>query len=297
MLAYDWTYDSSTDRPMEQRFHITYRALSRTPMSWRDEVLAAAKRIADTETRPLLVCLSGGIDSEVLARAFMELGVPFTALTVEFTDGTNAHDIAYADKFCQRHGIKQEIMKLDPAYHFAQGIDRWVKAGYEAYSFYRYMQLYLVERAERMGCVSIHGGGTDCQTYFTHDDEICFKQNPGLICVLQWMQRKNSRHYPYFFTSTPEMCAAYQQIDVIETLLRNPDYFRSATKSSVSLEKQIVMHALWPGMETRDKYTGFEFLQQQADVKAAEMARLFPHLGKKYFPIRLVRQQLGLKPL
>ena len=198
---------------------MTYKPLTRAPMRWREEVLATAQHIADSETRPLVVCMSGGIDSEVIARAFIELGVSFSALTAEFTDGSNTHDTDHARRFCAAQGITQHWLKLDPVQAFGDGMERWISDGYEAWSPYRYLQLYLLERAERLGACSVHGGGTDCQTYFTVNDQICYKQNSGVVCALQWMARNHQRHYPYFYSSTPEMVAAYQQIDLIAVML------------------------------------------------------------------------------
>jgi hypothetical protein len=297
MLAYDWHYDSHSTASAAQRFTMTYKPLTRAPMRWREEVLATAQHIADSETRPLVVCMSGGIDSEVIARAFIELGVSFSALTAEFTDGSNTHDTDHARRFCAAQGITQHWLKLDPVQAFGDGMERWISDGYEAWSPYRYLQLYLLERAERLGACSVHGGGTDCQTYFTVNHQICYKQNSGVVCALQWMARNHQRHYPYFYSSTPEMVAAYQQIDLIAVMLRDSNYFRSFSRSSYSPEKQIVMHAQWPGMAPRPKYDGFENIRAQADSVSRSMADRFPHLCKRWFPVNDMRAQLGMEPL
>ena len=105
---------------------MTYKPLTRAPMRWREEVLATAQHIADSETRPLVVCMSGGIDSEVIARAFIELGVSFSALTAEFTDGSNTHDTDHARRFCAAQGITQHWLKLDPVQAFGDGMERWI---------------------------------------------------------------------------------------------------------------------------------------------------------------------------
>jgi len=59
-----------------------------------------------------VLALSGGIDSEVTAETFYELGVPFRALTQRLFKGANDHDIIYAAKYCKDRNIELKIVDL-----------------------------------------------------------------------------------------------------------------------------------------------------------------------------------------
>lgn len=59
-----------------------------------------------------VLALSGGIDSEITAETFYELGIPFRALTQSLFDGTNKHDTMYAVKYCKDRSITHHVLNL-----------------------------------------------------------------------------------------------------------------------------------------------------------------------------------------
>ena len=59
-----------------------------------------------------VLALSGGIDSEVTAETFYELGVPFRAVIQRLFKGANDHDIIYAVKYCQDRKIPFKVIDL-----------------------------------------------------------------------------------------------------------------------------------------------------------------------------------------
>ena len=67
-------------------------AKSGEALDWLAETRRTARRIAERTTKPIYLCMSGGIDSEVAAEAFLAEKIPFTALTLSYK-GINDHDI------------------------------------------------------------------------------------------------------------------------------------------------------------------------------------------------------------
>lgn len=59
-----------------------------------------------------VLALSGGIDSEVTAETFYELGIPFRAVTQRLFEGTNDHDIVFAMKYCKDRNIDLTVVNL-----------------------------------------------------------------------------------------------------------------------------------------------------------------------------------------
>ncbi len=59
-----------------------------------------------------VISMSGGIDSEVTAEVFYELGIPFRALIQRLFKGANDHDIIFAVKYCQDRKIPFKIVDL-----------------------------------------------------------------------------------------------------------------------------------------------------------------------------------------
>lgn len=64
-----------------------------------------------------LLYLSGGMDSELVANAFLEKNIKFKTVVFEYIDDngniTNLHDVSYAYKYCKKHGIVPEIVQIN----------------------------------------------------------------------------------------------------------------------------------------------------------------------------------------
>jgi len=74
-----------------------------------DLVIAFAAKHAKYK---FVIAMSGGIDSEITAETFHQLGIPFRAVTQRLFDGTNDHDSIYAVKFCRDRKIEHRIISL-----------------------------------------------------------------------------------------------------------------------------------------------------------------------------------------
>lgn len=59
-----------------------------------------------------VITMSGGIDSEVTAETFYQLGIPFRVLILSLFEGMNRGDIIWAVKWCKDREIEYTIVKL-----------------------------------------------------------------------------------------------------------------------------------------------------------------------------------------
>src|SRR5688500_16123155 len=78
------------------------------------EAVEAAKLNGSRLINPVL-CLSGGLDSEAMALAFLNANVPFEAAIMAFTGGLNQYDVTHALDFCAEHKIPYQIIEMDAA--------------------------------------------------------------------------------------------------------------------------------------------------------------------------------------
>lgn len=86
------------------------------PLSFRSECIRAAKLIFENTYLPIRVCLSGGLDSQVVALAFKHAGVPFEVCTVRLLfEGkvVNQHDVANADLLAQSLDMKPFVIEVN----------------------------------------------------------------------------------------------------------------------------------------------------------------------------------------
>jgi hypothetical protein len=74
--------------------------------SWRDECIQAARDIASSTNKPLLLGFSGGLDSQAAWLSFKEAGIPVKAMFCHYVVGKNQHDYVVAKQFAKKHGIE-----------------------------------------------------------------------------------------------------------------------------------------------------------------------------------------------
>lgn len=93
-----------------------YRRASYVPTSFKDECHKVALDISNyarSKNTVPVVLLSGGLDSEVVVRSFLEVGREFEVLTTRFSNNLNHHEISYVKKFCNKNKIPIEYFDLD----------------------------------------------------------------------------------------------------------------------------------------------------------------------------------------
>jgi hypothetical protein len=282
MMAYNYS--------LEPQFSVTFNPCTRTPKSWSEEVNNTAQTIAASTDKPLYVLMSGGIDSEMVAHAFLDNGIKFKALTLKHTAGTNSHDTSWADIFCEKNNIQQEILELDTD-TFDTMIERYISQGYRSTNIYHYMQLYILEYVESMGGFAVGGAGE--QIYYTIDNVIHLKVNPSYTLGRQWCQRNNTWHQLWFNLDNPEIYAAYMQIDIVDVMLKDPAYY--VNENPASTEKIIILHKQWPKMWKRAKFSGFEKIQKTyRDPTEKKLKERFPDIVDLCIPVTTIKEQLGI---
>jgi len=93
-----------------------YSKASHIPTSFREECNTTALQLADQAkslNRLPMILLSGGLDSEVVAKTFIDANIDFQPVTFRFTNELNIHEINYVEKFCKRHNLKPRYLDID----------------------------------------------------------------------------------------------------------------------------------------------------------------------------------------
>ncbi len=83
------------------------------PQSFREECLATARLIRESTRLPIDVLFSGGVDSEITLRSFIEAGIPVRVLSLRFAGGLNSHDTEWVERSCSRLGVEPKFVDLD----------------------------------------------------------------------------------------------------------------------------------------------------------------------------------------
>jgi len=232
----------------EDIWHVKYGRCERDPSDFRSECVNAARLIREATTLPIYICFSGGMDSEIVVRSFMEANIPITCLIASFDD-LNQHDISYAFEFCSRHSLPYEVHRIN--------IPRFWKED-------------LMEYAIKTNCISpqlpvIMWLADKVKGHVVLGSGECYMvRNEKSIWEL-WEKEKIAswyRHFmvsdkegtPGFFQYTPELMLSFITDDVINMDLN--------IGSSTYYEKKKVYNKYWNDLIERPIHTGFEAFKE-----------------------------------
>lgn len=282
LVNFNYSYSPDQSQDIDSRFQLNFNPVTRPVQHWVDELLATARLIADSTDKPLYLCLSGGIDSEVMARTFIKQNIPFKALIVD--NGHNSHDTRFAWDFCQVNNIETVKKSID-----LTNLHKKFYKKYASTNIFRYLQINLIDIVEQLGGTAVLGGGE--QIYYTVNNQVHIKYDPGFILPIEYCRINGLKHFPYFHMTTPELLASYMKLDIIELLLKQPRYFLD--HHVLSIEKILIYHGYWPGMARRSKYNGWENQLRLRQYIEQELQELYPDHMPKFIPVSRVKSQLG----
>jgi hypothetical protein len=299
-LAFTYTYSNATNDPVEERFQLNFSPVRRPLLPWKDEVYNTVKTIAANSTKPLYVAMSGGIDSEIIAKALLENSIPFSAITLEYADKLNSHDIQYAKDFCKEHSIHQEIVTVDPHYLYTTKMEEYINQGYHARNLYRYLQLFIVETVENLNGTVILGAET--QAYYLLDNKLHIRYSTEIVNTIDWCNNRNTDHCINFFLHNPELYASYLLLPSVASVLNSPEQCHNDVRqdqlknvpSGSSPEKELAYRSVWPDLIKRPKYNGFENLRNLRNITQNILRARFLDVGYVYIPVETIKTQLGI---
>jgi hypothetical protein len=295
-FTYGWGEKGTSEGP----FWIRFDRCTRKPDTWKEEIYRAARSVAASTTKPLWLCSSGGIDSEVMCRAFHDQNIPFSVLTLRHMGGTNMYDIRFAVEWCKARGVQHEIRDIDMVAFLTKGMDRFVQDGYPTEKPLHYMKMLMFEMIDEMGGFGVIGSGE--QRYIV--DPAIEKPTPqdvhldlgvGYIASVEWCRRNNRMHEPFFMHHTAELNLAFLEDPFVEFALRNPAPFRSLFNRFYI--KQFVYHTVWLDLVPRVKYTGFEGVSAISIPAMERLRRIFgARIQSAKIPIPMLLDQLRPLP-
>jgi hypothetical protein len=266
---YKWGWGNewySTPKSPTSKFQISLTSAG-TCDSFHDETMRAILDISAKSSKPIVVGLSGGIDSQVICLALMEAKVPFTTCTMRWysNDGQviNFDDVSYAIKFCRMHNIKH-IVDDGNLHNFLSGLGS--RAAEDCcLQFYRALtQVFLADKFKDSHTVVIGGGNV---VFDIEGDELFVDIDSTVI--QQYLLENDIEGTTQFFKYTPELILS--QINN-ETCLAFLDAYQSlysayAENSKTpywswrlfsSYVKPLIYQTNWDGLLHRSKQHGFE---------------------------------------
>lgn len=243
--------------------NVHYSRCSSSPLSFPEECKRAASLIYQNSLglKPNLA-FSGGIDSEVMVRSFIEANVPFDITILKFEQDLNEHDIIYAIDYCTRHSLQYNIVNLDIKKFWASDDFREVAYRTKCVSPQITTHIWLMEQ---MDGLPVFGCGEPVLT----KDPPAWKLWESERQMA--MFRTNKIAVPLFFHYLPEQMYSFLESPFIRWLINGTHPYSGkncptcGTETTQSL-KPLIYKQWFPNLVKRQKFNGFEsvdWLDQQ----------------------------------
>jgi len=280
-LKFGWGDGVYNFNDKDQKFWLTPGKVNYIPTSFKDECLRSARLIRETFDRPILVGLSGGIDSEVTARSFLEAGIPFeVAITnIIYKDEiVNKHDTQYAISFATKYGIKCNRVNVD----FNQAVDRFTRIRatnnpcepYYKTNISNICNVSMFEHFQHDYLCIKGAGDLVINAYRKYNQTtppqygLYVGESPSATeTAVYEMSHRNSSTVINFFCYTPEAWLAW----LLDTDVRHWVRYEKALMGPHSwmnnyAMKAFVLFKIWPDMEARPKLTGYELIPEYNEL-------------------------------
>ena len=222
--------------------------------SWRDELIRTADHVLHEYGKELVVFVSGGTDSEIVVRNFLDIGYKPRCVTIKFDNDYNAPDVKEAQDLAKELNLDLEIINFDVKNFYHSG---------EAAEFSKeidctqitYLMVYY--HIKKLGFPAVMGGEQMLRksagpkgTFWYH----CFRENED-ASAMRFSEKFQIPLVNEWFSYTPEMMLYYLEDYQIQSLIHSPNYKVSSVSS-----KNDILRELYPEIRSKMKTHGFERL-------------------------------------
>ncbi len=259
--------------------------------SWRDELLRTADCVLNEYGKDLVVFFSGGTDSEIVIRNFLEIGFKPRCVFLKFKDDYNAPDAKEAEEAARDLGINLEMLDFDVKDFYNSGEAAWFSNQIDCTQI-TYLMIYY--QVMKLGFPAVMGGelllwrhvSLNNPSYWYH----CFRENED-ASAMRFSEKFKIPLVNEWFSYTPEMMLYYLEDFELQEVISDPN---SKKLSSVS-SKNKILKSLYPEIRSKKKSHGFEKLlgfnfETYRELSLDKIPRLEPSLDG--VPVSKILEQL-----
>ena len=225
--------------------------------SIRYDLFELAQKFADLYRRKsFYIAMSGGIDSEITAETFHQLGIPFEVVSLSLFGGKNFYDLLYVKQYCEARSINYNFLDLDLKEFIDTVIPKAVQLGQFTNSLSQVALTYLFEFMQP----------DDILIFSGHNPDFCrlgvgwWEDSPNLV-----KYAINDEKNFFTFTSLEPIFMHY---------LLNYDPTQPGDKDNSFI------YECYPNLKRRTKRTGWETLQHLTKYKALLPSPVLPDGSK-----------------
>lgn len=251
----------------EQVLQCKYGRAVRTPGTFKAECLRAAHLIRESTNRPIAVMLSGGLDSEVVLRSFMDAGIQVQAWTYSL-GAASIHELAFMNRVTKQLGVSSQIFEFS---------ERWLDTP-EAATMFRDGESYFIEMVPHMRMLS-HLNDLGYHAVMGNGEVLLEKSNGMWEYVeleydLAWYRFCEARGIEAsvgFFQQTAELQLAALLHPRTVSVVSGEDVLANKILLTTRPVKYRMYKDEWPDIRLRQKYDGAEQFRDFSMKRSIEL--------------------------
>jgi hypothetical protein len=246
--------------------------------NWIEEQYRTADIVAKEYGKDFVVMFSGGTDSEIVLRSFLEIGITPRICFVKFKGDYNLNDLESAQQVADELDLSLEVLEFDvlefyrsgQAFEFAAELQCRQMAYLSVYYNILKLQVPAVMGGEMLMRKHVAPGYN--KWYY------CFRENED-ASAMRFSQKYNIPLVNEWFSYTPEMIAYYLEIPTIQNLVNDKNIHKLASVST----KNRTLYKLFPACTRKIKTHGYEQLlgfngETYHELHKSHIKRLEPSL-------------------
>lgn len=263
---YKWYYSDlpAFSRQVENlEFRTEFTKFTGDVGSFKEELLKAAKSTMDYCVYNPVILFSGGVDSEIMLRAFLDIGIKPEIIIARYEKDYNLYDVSYAVTICSMLDVEYKIFDFN--------LQKFYENEAEKYS-----ELAQIDRPRALPYCGLLDkvdgfpimGASDLSPMRPNGDYSidvpwfmrCWEHDIGYSKFLRQIHKPGIAEW---FKWTPGLVISYMKLPWFKNLVHNKIYGKQGSNSS----KIIGYRDAYPDLISRKKQTGFE----KIDILVEEM--------------------------
>lgn len=241
-----------------QRYHFEFGKIDidhYRRSNFADELKRVANLVHQDLGSEKVALLSGGLDSEIMVRNFLSIGIKPRCVTYRFENGYNDYEVAAAQELTKSLGLKHEIIDFNVFDFYNSGESLEIAKKYSC-NVFAFSVFFKVAKILSAPCI-IAG---ELQLNKIRDDN----NNP--IWVIRMMEDLDTAHIRFsndtgipfiqeWFSYTPEVMLYYLETPEIKKLVSTPSYYQT-----ILPVKNRILKKYLPDVFDKKKNTGYDKL-------------------------------------
>lgn len=223
--------------------------------SYKEALYNNAIVMRENFKEPFDLCLSGGTDSEIVARVFKDLGIKHNTFIFRCENNINIRDVRYATELCQELNIPYKIIDFNLEKFYEEEAYTFLQKTFMPYCG----RLPRVKFIDYLDNIPIFCEGEPAlkrmlKENYNLKSEWCFYLTEDAHAVSIYSKNINRIVIGDWYEYTPEIIVTYLDLPYVKQLMND----KIIGKQSAISSKAVINQHIWKDLRYKQKLVGYE---------------------------------------